>query len=267
LKKNNNFVNKAIELLAIRTSLIRPGDDLIFVLEEAFENNSIYPEDGDIIILAESAVATAEGRVIRLSDVEPGQEAVRYARRFSLDPREMELVLRECDEVFGGVAGAALTITKGNLSPNAGIDGSNAPEGHVVLLPEDPQKSAGQVRKALYEKYGCRVGVVIGDSRTQPMRLGCVGIALGTSGFVPVEDSRGSLDLFGKPLCITHKATADNLVSAAQLLMGEAGERIPCVIVRGSGIRIIDADVTMPLFSSDECMYFSNIRRSSEKNS
>ena len=252
-------------MLGIQTALIKPDDDIVSILEDAFEGNGIYPEDGDIIVLAESAVATAEGRLVKLSDVDPGQKAVRYAHRFSLDPREMELVLLECDEVFGGVTGAALTITKGNLSPNAGIDGSNAPEGHVVLLPEDAQKSAGQIRRALYGKYGCRIGVIIGDSRTQPMRLGCVGIALGTSGIIPVEDSRGDLDLFGKPLSITHKAIADNLVSASQLLMGEAGERIPCVIVRNSGIRIINADVPMPLFSSDECMYFSNIRQSSQK--
>ncbi|WP_300608584.1 coenzyme F420-0:L-glutamate ligase [Methanohalophilus sp.] len=254
-----------MEILGIQTSLIKPGDNLLTILEAAFEENKIYPEEGDIIVLAESAVATAENRVVKLSEVEPGQTAIRFAHRFSLDPREMELVLRECDEVFGGVPGAALTITKGNLSPNAGIDGSNAPEGHVVLLPEDSQKSAGQIRRAICNKYRCRVGVIIGDSRTQPMRLGCVGIALGTSGIIPVEDSRGDLDLFGKPLSITHKAVADNLVSAAQLIMGEAGERIPCVIIRNSGIRIVDADVPMPVFSSDECMYFSNIRKSSQK--
>ncbi|MBP2030577.1 coenzyme F420-0:L-glutamate ligase [Methanohalophilus levihalophilus] len=265
MKVKSDNAGKFIGLLGIRTELIKPGDSIVAILEAAFEENDIFPEDGDIVVLAESAVATAENRVVKLSEVEPGQEAVRYAHRFSLDPREMELVLLECDEVFGGVAGAALTITKGNLSPNAGIDGSNAPEGHVVLLPEDAQKSAGQIRKAFNDKYGCRVGIIIGDSRTQPMRLGCVGIALGTSGIVPVEDSRGSLDLFGKPLSITHKAVADNLVSAAQLVMGEAGERIPCVIIRNSGIRIVDADVPMPLFSSDECMYFSNIRKSPGK--
>lgn len=265
MKEKNEVAGKSIEMFGIRTALIKPGDELVTILENAFEENGVWPKDGDILVLAESAVATAEGRIVKLSEVEPGQEAVRYAHRFSLDPREMELVLLECDEVFGGVTGAALTITKGNLSPNAGIDGSNAPEGHVVLLPEDAQKSAGQIRRALSDMYGCRVGVIIGDSRTQPMRLGCVGIALGTSGIVPVEDSRGSLDLFGKPLSITHKAVADNLVSAAQLLMGEAGERIPCVIIRGSGVRVIDADVPMPLFSSDECMYFSNIRQSFKK--
>lgn len=258
-------IRSSMELIAVRTPLIRQGDVLVEILEAAFRSNSIVLQDGDVIVLAESAVATAEGRIVNLSDVEPGQHAVRLARRFSLDPREMELVLQECDEVFGGVTGAALTITGGNLSPNAGIDGSNAPEGHVVLLPEDAQKSAGQIRYALQEKFGCKLAVVIGDSRTQPMRLGCVGIALGTSGIIPVEDSRGEMDLFGKPLSITHKATADNLVSASQLLMGEAGESIPCVIIRGAPVRIVDEDVPMPLFSREECMYFSNIRKSRDE--
>ena len=164
----------------------------------------------------------------------------------------MQLIIEECDEIFGGVPGAALTITRGTLSPNAGIDSSNAPEGCVVLLPKDPQKSAASIREGLEKACSCHIGVIIGDSRTQPLR---------TSGLEPVEDARGSLDLFGKELKITRKAVADNMVSAAQLMMGEAGESIPAVIIRGAPVRMIEGSVDMPLFSREECMYYSNISK------
>ena len=117
------------------------------------------------------------------------------------------------------------------------------------------------IKIQLEEAFGCRLGVIMGDSRTQPMRLGCVGIALGCSGLRPVEDARRSKDLFGKELTITSKATADNLVSAAQLIMGEAGEGMPAVLVRGNEGFVVDEDVGIPVFSKEECMYYSNISR------
>lgn len=250
-----------MQMFGIKTSIIKSGDDLLKALETGFKNTGIIPKDGDILILAESAVATAEHRMVKLSDVKPSEMAKDFAQNYKLDPREMELILQECDEIIGGVPGAALTITKGNLSPNAGIDGSNAPDGYVILLPENAQKSAELIRTGIKKQYSCNIGIIIGDSRTQPMRLGCVGIALGTSGIIPVEDARGSQDIYGKPLNITHKATADNLVSAAQVLMGEAGECIPAILVRGAPIDIVDESVEMRLFSRDECMYYSNISR------
>ena len=247
-----------IELFGIKTPLIRPGNDMGSVLISSIRESGMNIMDGDVVVLAESAVATAEGRLFDLNDVEVGKKASELGLKYAVDPREMELILGECDEIIGGVPGAVLTITKGNLSPNAGIDGSNAPPDCVVLLPEDPASSADRIRKQLEAAFSCRLGVIVGDSRTQPMRLGCVGIALGCSGLRPVEDARGSKDLFGKELTITSKATADNLVSAAQLIMGEAGEGIPAVVVRGLD-GIADGDVEIPIFSKDECMYYSNI--------
>jgi len=228
-----------LELFGIKTPLIEPGDDMGGVLISSIRESGMTIMDDDIVVLAESAVATAEGRLFDLNDVEVGKKASELGLKYAVDPREMELILGECDEIIGGVPGAVLTITKGNLSPNAGIDGSNAPPDCVVLLPEDPASSADRIRKQLEAAFGCRLGVIVGDSRTQPMRLGCVGIALGCSGLRPVED-------------------ADNLVSAAQLIMGEAGEGIPAVVVRGlDGIAVGNCEI--PIFSKDECMYYSNI--------
>jgi coenzyme F420-0:L-glutamate ligase len=248
-------------MFGIKTPLIEPGDNIVQVLIDSMEKQGLQFRENDVLIIAESPLATSENRLVCLDDIVPGEKAREMAEEYQLDAREMELILQECDEIFGGVCGAALTITKGTLAPNAGIDGSNAPQGYVVLLPENPQKSAARIRREIKEHCECMVGVIIGDSRTQPLRLGCVGIALGSSGIVPVEDARGTLDLFGKEMRITRKAVADNLVSAAQLLMGEAGESVPAVLVRGAPVSIMDDDIEMPLFSRDECMYYSNIRK------
>ncbi len=251
----------SLQMYGIRTPLIRPGDNIAQVLLDSLKRQGLQLMDNDVLIIAESPVATSENRLVRLDDIKPSENAMQLALKYQLDPREMELILQECDEIFGGVPGAALTITRGTLAPNAGIDGSNAPDGYVVLLPENAQRSAARIRRYMANACKCQIGVIVGDSRTQPLRLGCVGIAIGTSGMVPVEDARGSKDLFGKELKITRKAVADNLVSAAQLLMGEAGESVPAVLVRGAPVRVLDDDVEMPLFTRDECMYYSNIRK------
>jgi coenzyme F420-0:L-glutamate ligase len=251
----------SLQMYGIKTPLIKPGDNIAEVIADSLKRQGLQLKDNDVLVIAESPVATSEHRLVLLDGVKPSEKAFQLAGKYQLDPREMELILQECDEIFGGVPGAALTITKGTLAPNAGIDSSNAPEGFVVLLPENAQESAARIRSYMQERCKCKIGVIIGDSRTQPLRLGCVGIAIGTSGIVPVEDARGTLDLFGKELKITRKAVADNLVSAAQLLMGEAGESVPAVLIRGSPAQLIDGDMEMPLFSRDECMYYSNIRK------
>lgn len=250
-----------MQLFGIKTPLIRPGDNFPEVLIKALKAGGIRPQDNDVIVLAESAVATAEGRVVALSDVKPSKKALALSKLYDTDPRKMELIIRESDEILGGIPGVVVTITKGVLSPSAGIDNSNAPEGHVVLLPEDPKRSAIQIRERLMEEFGCSLAVIVGDSRTQPLRLGCVGIALGCAGIEPVEDMRGHKDLFGKPLMITRRATADNLVSAAQIIMGEADESTPAVLIRDAPVRFIEGSEDIPVISREGCMYFGCFRK------
>lgn len=249
-----------MQLLGIKTPLIEPGDDISGVLSRAMKKAGIKPRDNDILVLAESAVATAEGRVVKLESITPGEKAVELSKLYENDPRKMELIMQESEEILGGIPGVVVTITKGVLSPSAGIDNSNAPEGHVVLLPENPKRSAIEIRKKLMAEYKCSLAVIIGDSRTQPLRLGCVGIALGCAGIEPVEDMRGRKDLFGKPLLITRRATADNLVSAAQIIMGEADESMPAVLIRDAPVRFIEGSEDIPTISRDECLYFGCFR-------
>jgi len=246
-----------MQLFGIKTQLIRPGDDMAGILIESLCSAGVNLKDNDIIVLAESAVATAEGRVIKLDSVKPSKKAIELSKLYENDPRKMELIIRESDEILGGIPGVVVTITKGVLSPSAGIDNSNAPDGHVVLLPADPKKSAIEIRKKLMKKYNCNIAVIVGDSRTQPLRLGCVGIALGCAGIEPVEDIRGQKDLFGKPLLITRRATADNLVSAAQIIMGEADESTPAVLIRDAPAVFIKGSEDIPQIPRNECLYFA----------
>ncbi len=253
-----------MQLFGIKTPLIRPGDDLSGVLIESMNSAGIRPQNNDIMVLAESAVATAEGRVVSIESVIPSEKAIELSELYENDPRKIELIMRESEEILGGIPGVVVTITRGVLSPNAGIDNSNAPEGYVLLLPEDPKRSAVEISKKLMAEYRCNIAVIIGDSRTQPLRLGCVGIALGCAGIEPVEDVRGKKDLFGKTLLITRRATADNLVSAAQIIMGEADESTPAVLIRDAPVVFIEKSVDIPQISKDECLYFGcfNIQNS-----
>jgi F420-0:gamma-glutamyl ligase len=244
-----------MELYGIKTPLIKPGDNIVELLVKSMREIDFALQDGDIIVLAESAVATAENRIINLKDIKPSKKAIHLGNRYSIDPGEMEIILREADKIIGGSSGFVLTLKNGFLSPNAGIDTSNAPVGYVVLLPENPDKSAREIRGKFEARYNCNTAVIIGDSRTYPLRWGCVGVAIGCSGIEAVEDVRGKKDLFERPLKVTRKAVADNIVSAAQILMGEANESVPMVVARNTSVEIKDAE-GIPTIAPEECLYF-----------
>ncbi|MCQ1539382.1 coenzyme F420-0:L-glutamate ligase [Methanocalculus taiwanensis] len=242
-----------------KTGLIKPGDDIVeHILGSAGEVDGIL--DGDIIVIAESALATAEGRVIRLEEVTPSKEAMQYAMRFGMDPRVAEVVISESDEVIGGIPGFLLCLKDGTLLPNAGVDGSNAPEGTIIPLPGDPNGSASQIRAEIGKRSGKNVGVLIIDSRTHAMRLGVSGVTIGCSGIAAVSDCRGRKDLFGRELEVTRRAVGDCIASAAELLMGEADECIPVVLVRGLDIIIGDGE-GIETIAPDECLFMGAFRK------
>ncbi|QYZ79677.1 coenzyme F420-0:L-glutamate ligase [Methanofollis formosanus] len=240
---------------ALETGLIREGDDVaekVVAAAEAAACGGI--RDGDILLLAESAVATAEGRTVRLDEVVPSDEARRLAERYAIDPAITEVVLRESDRVVGGIPGFLLTLKNGTLLPNAGADHSNAPDGTVVPLPRDPDASAGRVRAAVRARLGVNTGVLVIDSRTHAMRLGCSGVAIGCAGLSAVVDESGRRDLFGRELEVTKRAVGDCLASAAELLMGEADECVPAVLVRGTGIEL-NEEYGIPTIDASECLF------------
>ncbi|MFX1474338.1 MAG: coenzyme F420-0:L-glutamate ligase [Promethearchaeota archaeon] len=248
-----------MELFGIRTPIIRQGDNLVEILSSAITQHGLALKHRDILVLAETAVATAQGRIRRLSDVTVSSHAKRLSKKYQLEPELAQLVIDESEEILGGVPHVLLTITSGILCANAGIDRSNAPPGYVVLLPEHPAKEAWRIKDHLESLANQELGIIIADSRTQPLRLGTVGLAVAVAGFEPVKDLRGQPDLYGRLLRITRSAVADNLASAAQVLLGEANEQTPAVLIRGAPVhftreRISPSALTIP---RHECLYFA----------
>ncbi|KLK88152.1 F420-dependent oxidoreductase [Methanoculleus sediminis] len=245
----------SFSVYGLATPLLRPGDDVAAHLLASVERSAARKfEAGDVVVVAESALATAEGRVVQLADVEPSAEALRLADEYHMDPRHAEVVLRESDRVVGGIPGFLLCMKNGTLLPNAGIDASNAPAGSLVLLPLDPDASAARIRAAIAERSSADVGVIVVDSRTHAMRLGCSGVAIGCSGIPSVIDERGKKDLFGRELEVTKRAVADCIASAAELVMGEAGECVPAAVVRGVGLPVGDY-AGVDTIDASECLF------------
>jgi coenzyme F420-0:L-glutamate ligase len=177
-----------------------------------------------------------------------------------LRPEFVELVLQEADQVLGVTKRALLTLKDGMFCVNAGIDASNAPPKQVLLMPAEPNKAASDILQALKRRGDFRLGVVIADSHVQPLRLGTTGQAIGVAGFEPVIDCRGQLDLFGKPLRVTFRGVADQLATAAQVVMGEAAERVPAAVVRGAEVTFTERAKMSPKISPKRCLYVSALK-------
>ena len=215
---------------------IHPGDSLEAVLLTALEHNGIKLVDGDVVALCQKIVSKAEDRFVALDAVAPSPRAFELARTCNKDPRFVEVVLRQSSQVVR-CAKDVLIVRHllGFVVANAGVDQSNIESAgsRVLLLPEDPDRSAAGIRDAIAEKLGVRVGVLITDSFGRPWRLGVCGTCIGCAGLVPLADARGRPDRFGRPLRVTQIAVADAIAAAAALAMGEADEGRPIVIVSG----------------------------------
>jgi coenzyme F420-0:L-glutamate ligase len=248
-------MNSAFSVHGLSSGIIRSGDPIAERIIAAAENACEGFRDGDVLVLAETAVATAEGRVIRLADMKPSDRARELAGRYCMDPAVAEVVLRESDSIVGGIPGFLLCMKAGTLLPNAGVDASNAPPGCVTPLPADPDASARRVRETIRNATGARIGVIIADSRTHAMRRGCSGVAIGCAGIPSVIDDRGRTDLFGRKLEVTKRAVADNIASAAELVMGEADECTPAAVIRGIGLPVSDDYAGVESIDADECLF------------
>ncbi len=246
-------------VIPIRTRVIRPDDNIVDVILDGLARACHELREGDILGIAETPLGTTEGRVIRLSDVVVSDRARDLAQRYDMVPEVAQLVLDEADEVLGGIPHVLLTIKNNTLMANAGVDKSNVPPGYASLLPEDPAASAARIREEVARRLGIGVGVIVIDSRTQPLRLGNVGMALAVAGFRPVVDERGRTDLFGNVLRVTRRAVADNLASACTAVMGEADEAVPAALIRDAPVEYTDTvhDSSEMWISPEECMYMA----------
>ena len=207
---------------------IVPGDDLAGLIAAAVELR-----DGDVVCVAQKVVSKAEGRIVRLDDVEPSEEARRLAGHDG-DPRRLEVVLREAERIVRSRPPLVIAETKhGFVCASAGVDASNAPAPDtVVLLPEDPDGSAATLRAGLEELSGASLGVVVTDTFGRSWRLGITNVAIGAAGIEVLRDLRGVYDPAGYELHSTVIAIADEIAAAAELVMGKTA-RIPAAVVRG----------------------------------
>jgi coenzyme F420-0:L-glutamate ligase / coenzyme F420-1:gamma-L-glutamate ligase len=220
--------------------LVQPGDDLLAILLKGFEEAGLKLQDDDVIILAQKIVSKAEGRLVKLSEVEPSAKALELAPLAQKDPRHVEVILRESKEIVRMRPGVIVVEHRlGYVCANAGVDRSNvAPHGesvddYLLLLPENPDASCATLREKLKQATGATVGVIINDSHGRAWRNGTVGVALGTAGLPALLDLRGTPDLFDYPLQVTQVGLADELAAAASLLMGQAAEGRPAIHARG----------------------------------
>jgi coenzyme F420-0:L-glutamate ligase/coenzyme F420-1:gamma-L-glutamate ligase len=214
--------------------LVKVGDDLVEMIVETAEQNAVSIEDGDIVVVAQKVVSKAEGRVVKLRDVRPLDEAKKMAKVASKDPRFVELVLKEARKVLKCSPEALIVENeKGLVCINAGIDKSNVSgEDAYALLPEDPDESAKRIRSGILELTGKRVPVVICDTYSRPFRRGQVEFAIGIAGIDPFKDYRGQEDLFDYVLKVKNIALVDEIASAAELVMGQGSEAVPVAIIR-----------------------------------
>ncbi len=220
--------------------LVQTGDNIAELIQNELRRLQIKLESGDVFVIAQKIISKSEGRLVNLTQVTPSKEAIELAGRVQKDARFVELILRESRSVLRTRPGTLIVEHKlGFICANAGIDHSNVqgpwgnPDDWVLLLPENPDLSASQIRHELEQAEGVRLGVIIIDSHGRAWRMGIVGATIGLSGVPGLVDLRGVPDLFGYELRITQVAAADELAAGASLLMGQAAEKSPVVHVHG----------------------------------
>jgi coenzyme F420-0:L-glutamate ligase/coenzyme F420-1:gamma-L-glutamate ligase len=218
--------------------LVEPGTDLISLICDITQNQGPVLIDGDVLVIAQKIVSKAEGRYVDLAAIKPSKRAATLAKEVQKDPRLVEVILSESRKVLRHKPNVLIVEHRlGFVLANAGVDQSNVDPRRgarpVLLLPEDPDKSARLLHEGLRLRLGKNIAVVINDSFGRAWRLGTVGVALGAAGLPALCDLRGQPDLFGRPLQVSETGFADEIAAAASLFMGQADEATPIILVRG----------------------------------
>jgi len=229
-----------VEIIGVeRVPEVKPGDDIAKLICSAVDAQGTPLMDGDVVVVAQKIVSKAEGRIVRLADVNPSEFARKVATYTRKKPSLAEVILRESRSIVRMAPGHLITETRqGIVCANSGVDRSNVSGGDLVtLLPEDSDVSARNIRKGIRKLTRKTVAVIVSDTSGRPLREGHVDIAIGVAGIDPISDLRGQKDPFGYTLRVKQTAVADELASAAELVIGQAQERIPVAIVRGYRFR------------------------------
>jgi coenzyme F420-0:L-glutamate ligase/coenzyme F420-1:gamma-L-glutamate ligase len=225
-----------VKIIAVENlPLFKVRDNIGQLVCEAAAKQGTPIQENDVIVVTHVAVSKAEGNIVNLDEVVPSEHAVEVAAKVRKDPSMVEVILRETKEIVRIGPNSLITETKGGIvSANAGIDRSNVKgDRNVALLPVDPDASARNIRQEIKKNTGCNVAVIISDTHGRPLRMGEINVAIGIAGVKPIRDRRGEKDLYGYVLNVKQTCIADELASAAELVIGQANEGIPVAIIRG----------------------------------
>ena len=225
----------SIEIIGIKNfPLIKENDNLPEIIYESLLNNDIQLLDSDILVLAETVVSKAEGNYVKIEDVIPSEKAQEMSLKSGKDAKQCQIILDNSRDILRCQEGLIITESNhGFVCANSGIDNSNCEEGFVTPLPVNPDESARKIKRYLDEKFNVESKIIISDTQGRAWRVGAIGVAVGISGLHPATDFRGTHDLYGQELMSTIEGTADELASAASLLMGQSDSGICLVLIRG----------------------------------
>jgi coenzyme F420-0:L-glutamate ligase/coenzyme F420-1:gamma-L-glutamate ligase len=244
-----------VQIFAVENlPLIKKGDNLGKLIVEASKKQNNPIQDKDVVVVTHVVVSKAEGNVINLDQVKPSEKAKEIAQKTNKDPALVEVILQETKDIVRVGQNSIITETvSGIICANAGVDRSNVSgDRNVVPLPKNPDLSAENIRKEIKSLAGVDVAVIVSDTHGRPFRVGEINVAVGVAGFKPIRDRRGERDLFGYVLRIKQTAVADELSSAAELVIGQANEGIPAAIIRGYRYQAEDNASATPLTRAKE---------------
>ena len=251
----------SLEVFSVKATRKQGKFDLYNEIKKLVEENDIPIRHGDVLVISSKYVSNSQGRMLDYDSIKPSQKANELSKKFSINDKLSEAIIRESDIIFGGVSGFIITSSDNIMAPNAGIDRSNS-QGRLILYPDDPYLVTEQIKRKFFLDYGIHIGVIIVDSRLMPARVGTIGIAIACSGIEPVLDRRATTDLDDNVLKVTFQATADNLASIANHKMGEGDETIPLAIIINSDAKITDRKINSKemAVSHDECLYVRGLK-------
>ena len=236
---------------------ISKGDDVAGLIIKAIKERNQSLLENDVVVITHKIISKAEGKTIDLSTIIPSEESNKISLNIGKDPRLVELIISQSNEIVKIERDIIIAETKhGFVCANAGIDASNVGKSsnHVVLLPDDPDESARRIRNDIKCRTNVNVSVIISDTFGRPFRKGQVNVAIGSAGINPILSYVGNTDMYGKILKVTEIAIADELASAAELVMGKSA-RIPVVIVRGCNYISGDYSITQITRSKEDDLF------------
>ena len=253
----------SLQVFPVKATKKRGKFDLYGEIKKIVKENNASLHEGDVLVISSKYISNSQGRILDHDSIKSSEMANELSRKFSINQKLSEAIIRESDIIFGGVSGFVITSSDNIMAPNAGIDKSNS-QGKLILYPDEPYLVAEQIKRKFFLDCGIRIGVIIVDSRLMPARVGTTGVAIACSGIEPVLDRRATRDLDGNALKVTFQATADNLASIANHKMGEADELLPIAIVRESGAKLTNRKISSDetAIPYDQCVYVRGLKKS-----